>query len=173
MMRFIAALASVAGWSPASPYPAPNSRHRTPGRRHYAPTPRLRAKTTHPINQAPCTRCGAGPGEQCDERTLGRYPWHRARLDAYLTTLPSLFELPPTEKALLQIIIAKVDARTLRWLPTHGASVKELAKLLHRSPRYTRHLLRQLENRGLLVMFDRRPYRVGYQVTPGIRGGRR
>jgi len=173
MMRFIAALASLAGWSPASPYPAPDSRHRAPGRRHYSPTPRLRAKTTHPINQAPCSRCGAGPGEQCDERTLGRYPWHRARLDAYLTTLPSLFELPPTEKALLQIIVAKADARTLRWQPKHGASVAELADLLQVSPRHARRLLRRLEDRGLVVMFDRRPYHFEFQVTPGIGGGRR
>ena len=178
-MRWPASLLAVAGalagWSPASSYPPPDPRYRAPCRRLYSPTPRLRAKANFPINQAPCCRCGAGPGEQCDERTLGRYPWHRARLDAYLTTLPSLLELPPAEQALLQIIIAKVDARTLRWLPKHdekgGSSVAELAELLQLSQRYTRRLLRRLEDRGLLVILNRRPYRLEYQVTPGL-GGR-
>lgn len=78
--------------------------------------------------------------------------------------------LPPTEKALLQIIIAKVDSRTLRWPPKHGgkggSGVKELADLLQRSPRHTRRLLRKLEERGLLVTLDRRPYRSEYQIMP-------
>ena len=173
MRLLVAALAALSGGFSVGAPPLPYHRHQGPSQRHYAPTPRLRAKTAHPINQAPCGRCGAGPGEQCDERTLGRFPWHRARLDAYLTTLPSLLELPPTEKALLQIIIAKADARTLRWQPKHGASVAELADLLQVSPRHARRLLRRLEDRGLVVMFDRRPYHFEYQVTPGIGGGRR
>ena len=79
-------------------------------------------------------------------------------------------ELPPTEKALLQIIISKVDSRTLRWPPKHGgkggSGVRELADLLQRSPRHTRRLLRSLEDRGLLVTLDRRPYRSEYQIMP-------
>jgi len=85
-MRFPASLLAVAGalvgWSPGPP--TVDGRSPAPRRRYLAPTPRLRAKTNHPINQEACARCGAAPGEQCDERTLGRYPWHRARLDAYL-----------------------------------------------------------------------------------------
>jgi len=79
-------------------------------------------------------------------------------------------ELPPTEKALLQIIIAKVDSRSLRWPPKHGgkggSGVRELADLLQRSPRHTRRLLRKLEDRGLLATLDRRPYRSEYQIMP-------
>lgn len=41
----------------------------------------------HPVAQVSCPTCGGGAGEPCDRRTLGRYPWHRARLDVYLTTV--------------------------------------------------------------------------------------
>ena len=29
-----------------------------------------------------CPRCKAASGEPCDPRTLGRYPYHKARVDA-------------------------------------------------------------------------------------------
>lgn len=30
----------------------------------------------------PCSRCHRASGEDCDPRTLGRFPWHRARIES-------------------------------------------------------------------------------------------
>ncbi len=81
--------------------------------------------------------------------------------------------IPPAEKALLFVIFSKVDSETWRWPPKHmelkrGSSVLELATLIGRSVRHTRRLLRKLEARGVLITYDRRPYRSEYQVVPEV-----
>ncbi len=81
--------------------------------------------------------------------------------------------IPPAEKALLFVIFTKVDSKTWRWPPKHmelkrGSSVLELATLIGRSVRHTRRLLRKLEGRGVLITYDRRPYRSEYQIVPEV-----
>lgn len=44
-------------------------------------TPGWGPKPSGPITVA-CPRCKAAVGERCDQRTLGRHLYHRARVDA-------------------------------------------------------------------------------------------
>lgn len=71
-----AAALSVGGGMSAAPMRAP--RRRLDGHSRPKPTPWAR--------DVACPRCGAGVGEPCDRRTLGRHMHHKARVDAFKDT---------------------------------------------------------------------------------------
>jgi hypothetical protein len=78
--------------------------------------------------------------------------------------------LPPGEKALLVAIFKLVDSKTWRWPPRTGdgggSAVADLGLMIARSVRQTRRLIRALEERGVLAVADRRPFRSEYQILP-------
>ena len=78
--------------------------------------------------------------------------------------------LPPGEKALLVAIFKLVDSKTWRWPPKTGdgggSAVADLGLMIARSVRQTRRLIRALEERGVLAVADRRPFRSEYQILP-------
>ena len=78
--------------------------------------------------------------------------------------------LKPSQKALMEALATVADAKTLRWPREHcgmgGSAVEDLADMVGVGPRQTRRLLRQVEDLGLLVTLDRRPFRSEYQIMP-------
>lgn len=53
----------------------------TPNARRLLPRPRRRPPLELGPRKVPCRSCGAAVGESCDRRTLGRYRYHRVRVD--------------------------------------------------------------------------------------------
>lgn len=61
------------------PPPPPRTRHR---RLPTGSRAQLRRHSPHRARSVACPRCKAKPGQPCDSRTLGRHPFHAARLQA-------------------------------------------------------------------------------------------
>ena len=53
----------------------------TPNARRLLPRPRRRPPLELGPRKVACRSCGAAVGESCNRRTLGKYHYHRARVD--------------------------------------------------------------------------------------------
>lgn len=83
LFAMLAAMGTLPSGDPVPPYPGDLYPSRRRGRR--SPTPAGPPPKPKP-DLVQCPTCGAAPGEPCNPRTLGRWPFHKSRVRAAMET---------------------------------------------------------------------------------------